>query len=72
MEKAIIALFALMGLSFIGMAAAIVFDKSRLIDFFLFGVYGAWSGGACVMFYRNVINIIKLWKVWNIYSENKR
>lgn len=35
MEKAIIALFALMGLSFIGMAAAIVFDKSRLIDFFL-------------------------------------
>lgn len=34
MEKAIIALFALMGLSFIGMAAAIVFDKSRLIDFF--------------------------------------
>lgn len=34
MEKAIIALFALMGLSFIGMAVAIVFDKSRLIDFF--------------------------------------
>lgn len=34
MEKTIIALFALMGLSFIGMAAAIVFDKSRLIDFF--------------------------------------
>lgn len=34
MEKAIIALFALMGLSFIGVAAAIVFDKPRLIDFF--------------------------------------
>ena len=34
MEKAVIALFALMGLSFIGMAAAIVFDKSRLIGFF--------------------------------------
>ena len=34
MEKAIIALFALMGLSFIGMAVAVVFDKSRLIDFF--------------------------------------
>nr|DAE72874.1 MAG TPA: hypothetical protein [Caudoviricetes sp.] len=33
MEKAIIALFALMGLSFISMAVAIVFDKSRLIDF---------------------------------------
>lgn len=29
-----IALFASMGLSFIGMAVAIVFDKSRLIDFF--------------------------------------
>lgn len=34
METAIVALFASMGLSFIGMAAAIVFDKSRLIDFF--------------------------------------
>lgn len=34
METAIIALFALMGLSFIGMAVAMVFDKSRLIDFF--------------------------------------
>lgn len=26
--------FALMGLSFIGMAVAVFFDKSRLIDFF--------------------------------------
>lgn len=34
MEEAMVALFALMGLSFIGMAAAIVFDKSRLINFF--------------------------------------
>lgn len=34
MEKAMIALFALMGLSFIGMAAAVFFDKPRLIDFF--------------------------------------
>lgn len=34
METAIIALFASMGLSFIGMAVAVVFDKSRLIDFF--------------------------------------
>ena len=34
MEIAMIALVTLMGLSFIGMAAAIVFDKSRLIDFF--------------------------------------
>ena len=34
METAIVALFALMGLGFICMAVAIVFDKSRLIDFF--------------------------------------
>lgn len=34
MEKAMVALFALMALSFIGMAVAVVFDKSRLIDFF--------------------------------------
>ena len=34
METAIIALFASMGLSFIGMAVAIVFDKPRPIDFF--------------------------------------
>ena len=34
MEKAMISLFALMGLSFIGMAVAIVFDKPRLINFF--------------------------------------
>lgn len=34
MEKAMISLFALMGLSFTGMAVAVVFDKPRLIDFF--------------------------------------
>ena len=34
METAMVALVASMGLSFIGMAVAIVFDKSRLIDFF--------------------------------------
>lgn len=34
METAIITLFALMGLSFIGMAVAIVLDKSRLTIFF--------------------------------------
>ena len=34
METAMVALVALMGLSFIGMAVAVVFDKSRLIDFF--------------------------------------
>ena len=34
MEKAIIALIISMALSFIGMAVAMAFDKSRLIDFF--------------------------------------
>ena len=34
METAMVALVASMGLSFIGMAVAIFFDKSRLIDFF--------------------------------------
>lgn len=34
MEKAMIALLALMALSFIGMAVAMFFDKSLLIDFF--------------------------------------
>ena len=34
METAMVALVASMGLSFIGMAVAIFFYKSRLIDFF--------------------------------------
>ena len=34
MEIAIVALFASMALSFIGMATAVFFDKPRLIDFF--------------------------------------
>lgn len=34
METVMVALVASMGLSFIGMAVAIVFDKPRLIDFF--------------------------------------
>ena len=34
MEIAMVALVMSMGLSFIGMAVAIVFDKSRLIAFF--------------------------------------
>lgn len=48
METAIVALFALMGLSFIGMAVAIVFDKSRLINFF-FLVCMALGGVALVL-----------------------
>lgn len=67
METAMVALVALMGLSFIGMAVAIFFDKLRLMDFFLFDVYGAWRGGPCAKFYKPVINFIKLWKVRNIY-----
>ena len=59
MEITIVALFASMGLSFIGMAVAIFFDKSRLIDFFLSGVYGAWRGDPCAKFYKPVINIIR-------------
>ena len=58
MEIAMVALVTLMGLSFIGMAVAIVLDKSRLIDFFLFGVYGAWRGDPCAKFYKPVINLI--------------
>lgn len=34
METAMVVLVAAMGLSFIGTAVAIFFDKSRLIDFF--------------------------------------
>lgn len=48
MEKAMIALFVLMGLSFIGMAVAIVFDKPRLIDFFSL-VCMALGGAALVL-----------------------
>lgn len=36
MEIAMIALVTSMGLSFIGMAVSMAFDKSRLIDFFYF------------------------------------
>ncbi|WAX05633.1 hypothetical protein BC669P1_00020 [Bacteroides phage BC669P1] len=43
-----ISLFALMGLSFIGMAVAIVFDKSRLIDFF-FSACMALGGALLVL-----------------------
>ena len=56
MEKAIVALFALMGLSFIGMAVAIVFDKSRLIDFFYL-VCMALGGVALVLSFINLLLI---------------
>lgn len=56
METAIIALFALMGLSFIAMAVAIVFDKSRLIDFFSL-VCMALGGVALVLSFINLLLI---------------
>lgn len=39
METAMVALVISMGLSFIGMAVAVVFDKSRLIGFFIWRVW---------------------------------
>jgi len=56
METVIIALFASMGLSFIGMAVAIVFDKSRLIDFFFLACM-ALGGVALVLSFVNLLLI---------------
>lgn len=63
METAIVALYASMGLSFIGMVVAIVFDKPRLIGFFYLACMALGGGGLCVKYYRNVIKLIKLWKI---------
>lgn len=48
MEIAITALFALMALSFIGMATAVFFDKPFLIDFFYLACM-ALGGAALVL-----------------------
>ena len=56
METAIIALFASMGLSFIGMAVAIVLDKSRLIDFFCLACM-ALGGVTLVLSFINLLLI---------------
>lgn len=56
METAMIALVISMGLSFIGMAVAIVFDKSRLIDFFYL-VCMALGGAALVLCFINLLLI---------------
>ena len=48
MEIAIVALFAAMALSFIGMATAVLFDKPRLIDFFYLACM-ALGGAALVL-----------------------
>lgn len=56
MEKAMISLVILMGLSFIGMAVAVVFDKPRLIDFFYL-VCMALGGVTLVLSFINVLLI---------------
>jgi hypothetical protein len=56
MEKAVVALFALMALSFIGIAVAAVFDKPRLLDFF-FLVCMALGGAALVLSFINLLLI---------------
>lgn len=48
MEEAIIALIISVALSFIGMAVAMFFDKSRLIDFFFLACM-ALGGAALVL-----------------------
>lgn len=56
MEKAIIPLVILMGLSFIGMAVAVAFDKPRLIDFFYL-VCMALGGVTLVLSFINLLLI---------------
>lgn len=51
-----VAFVTLMGLSFIGMAAAIVFDKSRLADFFCL-LCMALGGVALVLSFINLLLI---------------
>ena len=51
-----IALVISMALSFIGMAVAVVFDKSRLIDFFYLSCTTLGRVTPCAMFYIHVIN----------------
>lgn len=56
MEKAITALVISMGLSFIGMAVAVVFDKPRPIDFFYLACM-ALGGVTLVLSFINVLLI---------------
>lgn len=56
METAMVALVALTGLSFIGMAVAIFFDKSRLIDFFYLACM-ALGGVTLVLSFINLLLI---------------
>ena len=56
MEIAMVALVMSMGLSFIGMAVAVVFDKPRLIDFFYL-VCMALGGVTLVLSFINMLLI---------------
>lgn len=56
MEKAMLALVISMGLSFIGMAAAMVFDKPRLIDIFCLACM-ALGGVTLVLSFINLLLI---------------
>lgn len=56
MEKAMLALVISMGLSFIGMAVAMVFDKSRLIDIFCLACM-ALGGVTLVLCFINLLLI---------------
>ena len=56
METAITALYASMGLSFIGMVVAMFFDKPRLIDFFYLACM-ALGGVTLVLSFINLLLI---------------
>lgn len=58
METAIVALFASMALSFIGMAAAVFFDKSRLIDFFYLACMALGAATIVLSFIGFLISLI--------------
>lgn len=57
MITAVAVILTLQLLSYIAMVVAMVFNKSRLVNLFFFGVYDAWRGSPCVKFYRNVTKL---------------
>ena len=57
MEIAIIALFASMALSFIGMATAVCFDKPRLIDFFYLACMALGAAALVLSFIGMLLNL---------------
>ncbi|WAX07981.1 hypothetical protein BK735P2_00027 [Bacteroides phage BK735P2] len=56
MEIAMVALVMSMGLSFIGMTVAIVFDKSRLVDFFCLVCMALGAVALVLAFIRMLLN----------------